>query len=832
MAVAACSWAVSAADKQDEPVFVAPDSTPAEPAPLPASARKNIAPAIAPDDETGDKVPDPERKTPVENKPAENKPADSKPVETAKDEAKKDAAPAAQAAAAQGEQKITLKASDVFPDAPKAEQDILDLVRKGIGPQGRAFLKNRKAQPILAGQAVLKGIERNLVIQRQERQEEIVRWVREEARALFDPVLTLTFNHSFHVQYNRMADVLTFQRPSVQDAQGNNIVDLGDTATPQLPIKNEIFSSPRPAGKKVKENIASDKDLNGPVQTEQPAFRIDQQLPWGPAVFVALSSKKSRTFFDDGPASSIELRREQLKSLQEALKQQIRIQNPGKTDTDLTAQFDAIVDPATGALLVDELDAAGRAFDQSTRRGVSTGKPWSSSISGGFVTGIPGTKDFGPYAQTDTNLKVANLNRDKAYWDTATVVNATLAGIDFAYWDVVGAMQNLWAVTENRQRTETIQSAVKQQLDLQRTTKYGMLQVESQLAAVKQAEEQAWIDLLQTSNALANLLDESKEAILLPAGYTKALGEEIQWTPEAAYSLATEHRPELRSQRLGGEVSEVLLRFARNQVQPDLKYGLNLTFSQNARPFGYESWGQSLGSLFLGDQRPGKHWVETTVVDGATAANLNDVKMVQKANETGGPDNRIISHSLVYNWPFRNRFFKAALMVAEANRDQQDLLIQSTERQVEEDVGDALAAMMSTKQQLELAREAQLLAQTSYNGAKDLLAAGRMTEFEITSRLSDVLNADIAAIQAAIAYKKSQTLLLQAEGILPNAYPGLRAVGELEDMRLNALRSRNTLRFFKPINVAVSPIGTVAVEVPAADAPPAQTPAAPAPAAQ
>ncbi len=783
----------------DAGVFVSPDGpAAAEPRPVQATARPEAEPVAEP----ARKLPQPERKSTGAVKPA------------ASDEK-------TGAAAAPGEEKtIVVNAAELAVPLPENEQKLLDIIKAAIAEKGRLGLKGRKTQTLIAGQAALKGLERNLGIQRQEKQEAIVAAARQEARAVFDPVFVLSFTHSMYWQNDRMERVNTFSRPSTGDFRGNDprvsqgdVVDLGTTASPSIPIKELDFTAPRDGGYRNRWEVASKRDVNGARLTENPSIAVAQQLPWGPVMSVTISSKKSPSFFEDGPNASIELKREQLKSLQSQMALPI-LQDGSLTEAERTTKINALVDPATNKLLTDEISKYDSAYKLSIDRLANTGRPWTTTMNGGFTMPLPYMRNFGRYAGPDVGLRVADLNKERAYWDTATVVNGTLGSIDVAYWNLVGAIENIRAVLESRKLVESVYGNTKKMLDAQRTTQYAMLQVETQLASVKQQEEAAWSFLIQASNVLTNFLDDDKESIFLPAGYSKALGEEVKWDATDAIKVAMDNRPDLKAQRIQGQVSDVLLKYAEHQARPDLSYGFNYNVSQVSQPFGYGSWEQSMGAMF-GAGKNDEHQIYIPNKGVGTPANLNDVRMVNRRDVQNGPDNQTVTNSFAYNWPWRNRALKAAHKIAEGSRDQQDYLIGMTENQVEEDIGDAVAGVLSAREQLALAKEGHRLALSAFEDARKMIEAGRMTEFEMVSRLQDLLANDQAEISAGVNYKIAQTVLLQAEGILPNVYPGLHAVTSIDKDRIKAMGAHNALHFFKPMDLAVVPLNS--------DAAPAET---------
>ncbi len=93
------------------------------------------------------------------------------------------------------EEPVVLSAK-VATTLPEHEQKIQVIIREAFAEAGRPYFKNRKPQELYAQEAVLKGIEKNLGIQRAGKSEDSVKAALEETRALFDPVLTATYSHS------------------------------------------------------------------------------------------------------------------------------------------------------------------------------------------------------------------------------------------------------------------------------------------------------------------------------------------------------------------------------------------------------------------------------------------------------------------------------------------------------------------------------------------------------------------------------------------------------------------------------------------------------------
>ncbi|MCY3021175.1 MAG: TolC family protein [Planctomycetota bacterium] len=669
------------------------------------------------------------------------------------------------------------KAGPPLPPLPENEQKIHTLIKSS----GRAHLKERSALAISATQAVLKGIERNLAIQRIQKEEDVAKGAWMEARAVFDPLFTLSWNHQMVTQRNRMENTKTYDRATVTDiTTGKPALDEGFKATNQFPIKQLDFSNPRPRGYTIKRNFASLENPNGPQPTDLPSLRIDQQLPWGPSVFIMLASQKQNTYFDDGANPIV------------AAKMQ-----------DISARMGTATATEQVALQA-QLQELVKVFKKSTLQFKPYERDWSSTLSAGGVIPVPYTQGWGEYAPADASLKVADLGKERSFWDIKTVINGTLRDVDFAYWNLVGRVENLRATVDNRVLLEGLQTEIQKLLDAGRTTKYGKMQIDGEVASVKELEESAWAAYAQASNALVNLLDLDENTVLLPAGYTKNLTEQMALNTNEAYTTALENRPDLKAQKIGGKVSEVLLKAAKVAARTNLQLVPNGQVKQIGQPVAFRSWNDSITHLFgAGDH--GAHLTNVPLKDGLTPSTSYDLKTVYKRQDDSGPDFAQWSLGLAYSWPVRNRAVKAAVIEAEAERDKQGIVIESTEKQVEQDVGDATVGLMSAKEQVRIADENYKLAQDQYKDAHDRIAAGRLTEFEMIQRTRDLLGADLNKIGAGIGYKQAESQFLEAEGVLPNTYANMRSQNDLEGLRLDALAASNALRFFRPLAAAKAP---------------------------
>ncbi|MCW8132494.1 MAG: TolC family protein, partial [Planctomycetota bacterium] len=387
------------------------------------------------------------------------------------------------------------------------------------------------------------------------------------------------------------------------------------------------------------------------------------------------------------------------------------------------------------------------------------GAPWITNLQASFVIPIPFSKDWGSYAPAETGIKVANLNRERAFWDTKTVINNTIVTIDHAFWNLAAAAENLRAASENRKSVETILADLKKMVEAGRATDYGNQQVEAELAAVREVEEGAWGAYLQASNFLVNLLDHDKKTVFIPAGYTRLIEEHMALNTKEANQIAIENRPELKAARVSAKVSAVLVRFQQNQTKPDLKVSGTYQHKQLNFKFGYQDWWDSIRAL-------------------------------------PNQDARVQTYQFDFSRAVFNRTVYGNANAARAGEAQANVTVEATVNQIEQDVGDALVSLLSRKRQVELAAENLRLARETLKQAKEFYTGGRLTEFEIVTHNRTVLLADLSLVAASAAYKSAESQLLFAQGVLPYQYASMTAPNSLEQRRIGVLTQANALRFF------------------------------------
>ncbi len=597
------------------------------------------------------------------------------------------------------------------------------------GKGGRSYFNGRKLKMLSLRQSVLHALEKNLTIMRQGKFEEVSKSALEKAKAVFDPVFSASVTYNRFEKFDRKETARRFRTATEPfDLNGNGVIDpneenvliLDKEAQDQSAIFALVFRDPRPAGFIKDTQQASRESAEGPAEDLAYSFSVSQQLPWGNQVGIGYTARRKETYFLKG----------------------FRVISPG------TREY---------------------------------GRPWSSSITLNLLVPAPFMKDFGRNSGAETGVDVAEFAKERAYWDTKTVINSTLLFVDLAYWDIAGTLESLRATIDNRKLLEAQMSAVEERLKAGRTTDYSMQQTKARLASVKSSEEVAWASYHRASNALVNLLDLDETTVIFPAGYSEFGTEKLSTAEDEIVATGLATRPEIQAEKTSKKISIVLLDFAENQKRPNLKLNFTYGFSQVLEQlFGYRSLEDSFMSIT-------------------------------------SPDTIDQTYSATYLMPWRNRALESAHRQAGYALNQQKITVRDTENLVEQQLSDALVLYLSSKKAHAIATETFKKAKEAYNNAKTLYDANRLTEFEIISKSSDLLNADLDFVSASVSFKKAEANLLGAQGILAAYYADRSSDGALLDkVRLKKIAESKPLEFFPQPKPKTQPDSvsaeTVAVE--------------------
>lgn len=555
--------------------------------------------------------------------------------------------------------------------------------------------------------AVQQAIEKNLSVKFADKGYERTGYAITRAKAAFDPVFSLTLNGTQTDTFERREFIN--RRRFIAGELQNEIVDaIFNTTTAQEPNDPVEGFERRGAFERAGSRAR--------FRTETITESFAKQLPWGSIFSLAFTQKHSKTIF------------------QEFTTEDSFTINDSETGLDANGQVQPILDS-------DGINQRKRSvfFEQHGRTARNRlQRPWSSSLNVRLVVPIPYTKDWGGYGPAEVPIKLAEASQQRAYWDLQSTINNTLLSVTLNYWNLVRAVRRLELTIKTRQGLEKVLAQNEELLKAGRATIYEKTQIQQQVAAIRRGEQGEWANYIVASNSLKNILDEDKDTVILPVAYGEMMTAVPVMTLEEALAAARSTNPDLKSAQVAVELSEISLKFAKNQALPDLKLSTGMSWFQSSANYGYSGVGPSMAALMRPDQR--------------------DSFMI-----------------LNYRVPWGNKPALERVNEAEERYKQAVKSLQLTVNSVDRRVQDSVNGVNGARERAELAEKNKELADNLYKSVLKLwdlnrvpvLDEGRSNPaFEIINKNTDVLNAGFRAIDAQIDLKQQEAQLLAARGDL------------------------------------------------------------------
>lgn len=591
----------------------------------------------------------------------------------------------------------------------EAEREANALIRDAAERFG-----NRQLTELSIREAALYALRRSLDIKRSYIGQDIARWTLHEVEAVFNPVLFLAFNYGRSETFTRIENDRRFKQASRNQpvGTGNNPNRMAPIVTPQNPDQVDPrnprieLTAPRAAGKVPDTIPASLAPVTGPTNSYTYDAQLDQVLPWGGNLTLAYRALDQDTFFINSPAA--------------------------------------------------------RQFDQPGFTGFgSYDRPWVSSFLGSLDLPLPGSKEFGPYAEQSVTIKLADLGKEKAFWLAESVINTTLRDMEVRYWDLLRAQLSLRVTIENRRGVEQLLEKTQKLYDLRMATNYDKAQVEAELARLQSLEESAWNAYVVASNELVRLLNLEETKVLLPVGYTRTLAYALseQQDLNAITSRGSTDNPDLAAASVDVKSARIEQERRAVRTRPDVRLLATVNSIQSNGVFGYKSFGDSI-------------------------------------NKTFDPDVLRQNYTLLYLYPWGNQAVKAQLAQAEAVTMRQELVVKQTDNSVYRDINNAQIALISAGERVKITARNVELAQLTYEKAVAQGELGLVGSYEIVQQNQRLLTARLDYIQAKAARKQAEAQLLAALGVLPKSYAERTAQTALDRHRLNVLAANHVLRHF------------------------------------
>jgi outer membrane protein TolC len=323
-----------------------------------------------------------------------------------------------------------------------------------------------------------------------------------------------------------------------------------------------------------------------------------------------------------------------------------------------------------------------------------------------------------------------------------------IAAAENAYWDVVGARENLRVQEESLKLADAALARAQKELDLGATSPLEIYQPQANQANAQLGVSQARYRLAQTEDALRRQMgaDLDPKIRTLPIVLTATVDPPLDSSridTEEAVATALRLRPDLKGVVQSMDVDDLNIKDATNRLRPDL----SLTAQ-------YGSSG--VGGIFY----PGANLINPQPVIPIVGG-LGDA-----LGGVFGFNNPVYGFGLTLRLPIKDRRTSADLSDA-INQKRLDALRQrSTEENIRLQVVTAISLIESGKESIRIATIARDLAQKRVDADQKRYELGATTLFFVLASQADYVSAESNLVNQIINYRRNEINLLQRTGQL------------------------------------------------------------------
>lgn len=385
--------------------------------------------------------------------------------------------------------------------------------------------------------------------------------------------------------------------------------------------------------------------------------------------------------------------------------------------------------------------------------------------------GLSYTQPLARNFKTDSrrsNIAIAKKRLEQTESDFRLRALSTIAEVQRTYWDLVFALRNQQNQVANVGLARENLRQIEARIEAGVSAPIAKAEVETELANREGELLSATQQVSIAENNLKRLiigdpLSPEWSQTFVPVDRPAYSDDPVNL--EASLRDAMENRFELRRLKLQREMSDVDIKFLKDQTKPQID--LNSTFSLDglSRSGSNTAITTSLltGSpdLFLFDNLNATRAAlslplivnpSITIPPGPSYLFGGFNRSLSNIFRSDAPN---LSVGVTIQFPFRNRTAKANLEGARIERQQLDAQTREQEQIVMVEVRNAVQAVETARQRVLTARRARENAELQLEGERRLYDAGRSTPFLLFQRENTLTNARNAEIRAETDYNKA-----------------------------------------------------------------------------
>jgi outer membrane protein TolC len=335
----------------------------------------------------------------------------------------------------------------------------------------------------------------------------------------------------------------------------------------------------------------------------------------------------------------------------------------------------------------------------------------------------PLLKNFG-FDVNSATIRIARKSRDIAIQNFLQQVINTISAVENAYYELVFAIEDFKAKRDDRALAQQLLDEDRKRLQTGTISPLDVTQAEAGVAERQRALIVAERTIKDNENALKLLISQDVSEFagtsVVPADPVAL--EIIATDVAGSVRTALQSRPDYRAAQNTVEQQNILIKFNRNQLWPEVDVKAS---------YGYNTGGD----------------------------NFND-----SINNYGTGRNPVWAAGVTLSFPLGDRASRAGYHSAKLQAEQLLLQLKRLEQQIIVEVDNAVGHVQSNWKGVEAAREATRLANESYKAEKTKLLTGSSTTFLVLQAASQLADARSAQIRAEADYNESLVTLAQTEG--------------------------------------------------------------------
>ena len=433
---------------------------------------------------------------------------------------------------------------------------------------------------ITPGQVVSGILERNLTVANGRIDRDLAIRAREEARAVFDPVLQLDVGLSVESSSDRTITgsvIAKIFNPQYTDPETGELANPGEIILPaeaqaQTNVERIVFQNLR-EDQELRDDqtiFASREDPNGAQTTLDLTAGITQLTPWGVSYEMSATSTMREVCYDDD----------------------------------------------------------GHSFDA----------PWATGLV--FDMRVPVGNDIGSDSSASLASRLANLEQKRQAWLLESNINGLLLQGMNAYLSLVANAGQLDLAMRNLSLSEDQLGVTERRFNSRSATAYELSQMQGGVSAARVSVAAASAAYAQASANLLLLISNdsgmTQNRLLMPSGYRAWLQRgALDTTAESARSTALSNRPVLQAGMVALAQAEARERNARLQTRPNITLTGGASLDQDASVFGYDSIFSSWASVLDPDSSTLRFGAEYVYPIGNRAAKARATAATAGREEAG-----------------------------------------------------------------------------------------------------------------------------------------------------------------------------------------------------